>query len=468
MSWEGEPAFRWVKMYKGERFRVGCHELPIGPDQWSKEASGGAANEWWAKTLTALQARSAEAHPYSTVIDQVTTRLDYCISHGRAEDAELLKEELQRLTTNENPEFDDETLVETESQEELRKRKADLVFGQHEVWEDRLERTHRPPHEATVGGHVERYVKERQAEAVQGVRSHENADSIKRSLRHFTEFVGTRTPVDGITYDLWKRWFVHCQAMIVKHDTGKQDGWGVATAQKYFITVRAFVKELSERDILLTPPKNLTSKAHTFERPERVIPTFTGDEVRQLVGNAQGVHRLILLLMLNTGATQKDVADLRRDQVDLDAGRITRRRSKTRKKRYSRLVSYALWPETAALLREHMRPDGDRALVTKSGKPWVWTETVETTTGMRLRKSDNVATIFNNIKRRIGWKAAAKSVKVFRKTSATLIKRNPTYKDLRFWFLGHSERTVADIHYGDNSQAELDAAVGWLRTEYGL
>ena len=74
---------------------------------------------------------SAEAQPSapSTVIDQVTTRLDYWYSHGRAEDAELLKEELQRLTTNENPEFDDETLVETESQEELRSGRWTLLLG---------------------------------------------------------------------------------------------------------------------------------------------------------------------------------------------------------------------------------------------------------------------------------------------------------------------------------------------------
>src|SRR5690348_126122 len=46
MSWETGPAFRWVKMYKGTRYRVSCDELKTAR---TKEASIAAANNWWIK-----------------------------------------------------------------------------------------------------------------------------------------------------------------------------------------------------------------------------------------------------------------------------------------------------------------------------------------------------------------------------------------------------------------------------------
>jgi hypothetical protein len=104
-----------------------------------------------------------------------------------------------------------------------------------------------------------------------------------------------------------------------------------------------------------------------------------------------------------------------------------------------------------------------RALVTKSGKPWVW---AELTTDNQKKKSDNVATVYNNLKNKLDMEGEGKSLKVFRKTSATRLKGKAEYRDLRFLFLGHSEKTVADRHYAEASQTLLDEATNWLRTEY--
>ena len=52
MSWEGSPAYRWVKMYKGVRYRVTCQEL--GATIWTQEGSGKLANEWWDRKLAEL------------------------------------------------------------------------------------------------------------------------------------------------------------------------------------------------------------------------------------------------------------------------------------------------------------------------------------------------------------------------------------------------------------------------------
>ena len=122
--------------------------------------------------------------------------------------------------------------------------------------------------------------------------------------------------------------------------------------------------------------------------------------------------------------------------------------------------------DTLGLLEAHLdaNPDQPRALTTKGGRPWVWTRT---TAAGRLEKSDNVATVFTHLKRRLGWADPGKSLKLFRKTSATALAQHPTHRELRHWFLGHAERTVADRHYASLAQGHLDAAVGYLGERLG-
>ncbi len=213
-------------------------------------------------------------------------------------------------------------------------------------------------------------------------------------------------------------------------------------------------------------PRNLNDKSHKFESEDREPATFTTAEVQALLREARGVHRLILLLSLNCGMYAKDVADLKKYQIDFERGRITRRRSKTRRKKGSPKVSYKLWPETLALLREHLSAAPEpRALVTKSGQPWVWTET---TLAGKKRKSDNVATIFNNLKKRSGMTGVDKSFKVFRKTSATRIGNKERFASLRILFLSHKPQEMADIHYVKAGRKSLDRAIMWLRRTYKL
>lgn len=472
MSWEGSPYFRWVKMWKGSRHRVGCHELPITREQWTKEASAPAANHWWETKRAELETAKLDAHPQAERIKKLNSRLAYAKRNGLEQDASPILAELRKLECNDDlgalP-IDDTTLkvletLETVGYDPLNPNPVFLqaISPTEAIWDDRLKRESETPTEKTIGANAARWVKDRRDEARQGVRSHEGADALERGVKHFTDFAGTSSPVDAINFDFWQRWFTHCSAAVVKHDR-KNGGWSADTAQKFFTISKTFVQWLYQSDRLGTLPKNFVNKSYKFERPAKSIPVFSDAEIAALVKGAVGIHRLLLLLMLNCGMTQQDIADLRRDEVAIDRGRLTRRRSKTRRKKSSVLVSYLLWPETQELLREHIETSGDLALVTKSGKPWVWSETTD---AGKLKSSDNVATIFANLKRKLKIDDVGKSLKVFRKTSATRLKNNREYKDARFMFLGHSERTVTDRHYAEISQDTLDAAVKWLRTQY--
>ncbi len=54
MSWEGKPYYRWVKMFKGVRYRVTCETLGLRRDRWTKEDSWQPANQWWQVRLAEL------------------------------------------------------------------------------------------------------------------------------------------------------------------------------------------------------------------------------------------------------------------------------------------------------------------------------------------------------------------------------------------------------------------------------
>jgi integrase len=104
-------------------------------------------------------------------------------------------------------------------------------------------------------------------------------------------------------------------------------------------------------------------------------------------------------------------------------------------------------------------------LTQKSSLRWVRKEMLDSG---NLKKADNIATNFAHLRRKVGMMGEGKSLKVFRKTSSTRLKGSKDYRDLRYFFLGHSARTVADRNYAAESQAMMNEAIEWLGRQYGL
>jgi hypothetical protein len=82
-----------------------------------------------------------------------------------------------------------------------------------------------------------------------------------------------------------------------------------------------------------------------------------------------------------------------------------------------------------------------------------------------VHKIDNVASAFNRLKRSTN---IFKSLKLFRKTSATLLKSNSQFSSIAELFLGHAPRSIADRHYAKAPHELLDDAITWLGTQYGV
>src|SRR4051812_2185792 len=77
MNWDGAPNYRWRKLYKGVNYVVTCQQLR--PPQFTKEASGKLADEWWRKKKAELDGTTVEAtveRMKGIPLDQLTALAD--------------------------------------------------------------------------------------------------------------------------------------------------------------------------------------------------------------------------------------------------------------------------------------------------------------------------------------------------------------------------------------------------------
>ena len=165
--------------------------------------------------------------------------------------------------------------------------------------------------------------------------------------------------------------------------------------------------------------------------------------------------------MANCGMYAVDVAGLRRDQVDLKAGRITRKRSKTQHHENVPEVSYKLWKPTLDLLRKYMATEGELALLNEDGNP-LQKKFVDDNGDPQ--KVCNISSVYARLRQKLKLPPMGQ----FRKCSANLLFNHDTYRPLHPLFLGHAPRSVAEQHYVSAGREMLDAAVDWLGEQYGL
>lgn len=115
------------------------------------------------------------------------------------------------------------------------------------------------------------------------------------------------------------------------------------------------------------PPKS----AVRIKRRKRGRQTFTADEIKTMLDDSRPFMRAAILLGLNGGYTQAEVAELRRSWLDLDAGTIDHLRGKTA---FARRVT--LWPETVEAIEAmpKYQPRGkdakDRLFLTRTGRAY--------------------------------------------------------------------------------------------------
>lgn len=478
MSWEGHPQYRWTKMYKGKKFRITCEELGLTEKQFTKDDSMELANTWWTEKLDSIQSAKEQSHPFADELKMLERRMQYLKRHAMpTHEALRIDREIQHIKTTDPSEKTGISLVAQKRMKNAAllgihvEPNADptaieAIFGDERLWADRHEREKNTTAEKTIGANVTKWIADRMDEATNGVRSPDGADNLRMALEYFRSFCGDGMPVNSVNFELWHKWYVHCAGMLARRDKNPNDGWSAEFAKRVYSTAKSFLRTLWENEILTTLPRNLDSKKYRFERADKEIVTYTNEEITAMMDKASDTHKLLMLLMLNCGMTQKDIADLRRDQIDFEAGTITRRRSKMLRNNKAPKVTYKLWQSTLEQLKQECQSSGELALLTIGGKPWVW-KRIE---NGKLEKSDNVATVFRHLRARVtdSVDLSKKTVKHFRKTSATRLRNSDAHNRVYVYFLGHSDRSIADRHYAGISQSSLDSAIDWLGKELGI
>ena len=207
--------------------------------------------------------------------------------------------------------------------------------------------------------------------------------------------------------------------------------------------IRSVFKYGYEASLLDRPMRfgpEFTKPARRLVRQERAVRgerMYTPAEIRSILEAAGPQMKAMVLLGLNCGMGNTDVASLPRAAVDQKKAMVTFPRPKTGISRRC-----PLWPETLAAIAEaeRVRPrvrdeaHGDLVFITKYGRPWVRVDAP----GARSKGKnhsvvkDAVTTEFNKLLRSVGIQGERRG----------------------FYALRHTFRTVAD-EVGDRRAVDL-------------
>ncbi|WP_419580560.1 tyrosine-type recombinase/integrase [Stieleria magnilauensis] len=288
--------------------------------------------------------------------------------------------------------------------------------------------------------------------SVKAESSLKRADNVRRDLDSFLATLPTNTglgeALSSATLDTYLR------------DVKSQDLVS-STKRDKIASVKQFATWAFEREHLESLPRLIQANKFKVEVTKRPVEVYEDAEIAEILGAASGRPRLYILLGLNCGFTQADIADLRHSEVDLSTGVITRKRSKTDNMESVPEVARTLWPETLSLLKANASEDGDRVLLNAQGKPLV--EVREA--GGEVKRTDAVAKAMSRLRDSMD-RAKPIGFKRFRSTAASKLGEHGEYRAYAQHFLGHAPSNVADSHYVRPSQQQFERAMAWLRSKY--
>jgi integrase len=418
---------RWLKKHLGKMYAVSCRQLQC-PE--TREGSLAAANDWWEK-----KHKEIEAAPPSEADVRANAFKVWMMVQDWGQLDEASREKLV------------DSLVGTGQYQKI-KAQADGML---------TSATKAPPTDRTVKAQIESWEGLLRGACQSGQMSEGRFDGYCRNIGIFRGWVGEGAPIDAIDEGKLEGYFNHLSLQV-----GAKK-YAPAYAHTLLMTAKQFISRLAEMK-LISLPGNIRSRRLRFNHSApKEIATFTPEEVGEILDACDELSdkvRLYVLLMLNCGMYQNDIAELRRDEVNWTRGTLTRARSKTRE-RHGPVVTYKLWPETLALLKKHKADSGDRALATEDGNPLVkfWLE------NGKMRRYDCIHAAWTRVTAKMGVKKIRLPMKHLRKTSATILGSHPQFKFYSLHFLADSPRNVADRHYVRPSEEEFTRALDWLRGE---
>jgi integrase len=406
-------------------YGVSCRQLrsPV-----SKEASAAAANEWWEAKV-----KEIDAEPPSEEDRQANAFRVWSMVQDWQNLDEASRERLV------------DSLVGTGQYQKIKGQAEQVVAA-----------TVKPPTaDRTIKAQIEAWQTLLRGICQSGQMSEGRFDGYCRNIGTFAKWIGEDAAIDMIDEAKLEGFFNHLSIQI-----GAKK-YSPTYAHTLMMTAKQFIARLAELK-LIALPGNIRSHRFRFNHSVAAeVEVYTVEEVRAMLKACDGCSertKLFVLLMLNCGMYQNDIADLQLDEVNWSKGTVTRARSKTRERK-DPVVTYKLWPETFALLKKLRAKEGELALTTDEGKPLVryWLEDGD------MRRYDCIHAAWTVLPKHLKRKKMRLPMKHLRKTSATLLVQHEKYKYYSGYFLADSPKGIDQKHYIRPSEDEFFLALDWLR-----
>jgi hypothetical protein len=326
----------------------------------------------------------------------------------------------------------------------------------------------------TVGHQVQRFLDYHEKRARGGAIKARTWGTLAERLPYFTNWIRSGTHVstiDGTTLTGFYEWVL------------AQDTWGHQRAKGIFNTAKQWIRWAWRQDDveLEQLPRNIDSREFVFlphidesgiNKKTRTENLWTSEDFASSLANTPEDFQLFLLLMLNCGFTNTDVASLLKSECNLHEGRIVRQRTKTRRHANPPVVNYKLWPKTLALLKSQWSDHEAFALTNRRGNPLAVSR-LEVKEGRTHEVQwTGIGRRWTDLKRSESRKEnlPQKELKFLRKTGSTKLKGHENFLTLDSMYLGHSYTKVSDKHYNAFDGLPflpLDNAIDWLGTQFG-
>jgi|GEM_PF-3631797 len=446
-GFEGAPAFRWVRMYKGKRYRVSCAELGLPESEWTEQGSYQAFTAWWDKKKAAIDAAPPVLPPEVTDVIE-TLKRKRAVLRTAGLDTKDYDDALHTAEAGAKSGELDLVVIDPRT-----KARADFLatlgvdlshldavaleaaLGSQDYWAEKFAAAAARDVDRTLGAVLDRWF---------ALIHHKvAASSVPNFQGYVKEFKalksGGKTVLDGAMP-------VEClnESMLVEVFQAIRASTGTAgTKRKKFSTFKSFVSFCVESR-LIPPLSNLRSKLLGFKVPSVEKPAADVKKIREFVDTLPDRLKLYALLALNTGSNNIDIGMMRHAQLDLGKRTLVKRREKTGEWEGVPKVTYWLWDETLRLLRQERNPDSEFVLTDANGECLYLSEKREGGTAYHY---DKIKTQWRDHFGRTEKKQF--TLKDFRFFAADLIKEGD-YRGWRAVFLGHSLHKVDDRHYGSN------------------
>jgi hypothetical protein len=472
---------KWKVVYRGHKYR-----FDGGAGRSDREAKRAADAEW--KRLKAdLDQRAEQSKPhrveYEKVIEEWSSVLAWSLEHDEHKSVAVARAKIAdleaRLSLRTPPPLDwaDRFLAGPPPDYAANERLAPVYHEagippvtvmtgpapsfERATWADRRESRERRIETSGadngIGTNVQAFVARKRSEAEAGQISAGRAESIRMHLEIFLQYIGRTTVVQSINHTIVAAFRDHLVERI------RAEQLTAVYARDIFRTFKLFVRWLvNHTDKLEHLPKNIDERSLAISVGLSEAKTLSKESIHALLKKATDRTQLYILLGLNAAMTQQDMSDLVTSEVDWKRGAIHRKRSKTRDCKNVPTITHPLWPETFRLLQEQRAASGKHVLLNEAGGVL---KSESFSTGGAFKKIDSVRSAVRRLSKVTG---ISFSVKALKKTAASLLRGNASYRGLESLYLDHAPATVAEKHYTRPPQELLNEAIEWLGKELGL